>query len=282
MSRMYARDVMTAPVFIVEPNETVAHARNLMVRHRISRLPVMEGGTLRGIITKKDIAYRMRQGEPAWRRRPLDRIPVGALMTENPVTVAPDTGIKEITRIFVDRIISSVPVTENGMVVGIVTKTDLMKSALVRQLTCTAGDVMEDVASVSRYHSLDHVITVMRERHDKVLIMEDDGTPAGIITETNLAFYADEPKISGAIEKEILVKHRKRTDGSGGQGLLAIPAVTAGDVMTSPVITTAPDTPLPDAIALMEKHHVNSLVVMDHDSVEGIIKRDDIIKEVAK
>ena len=279
---MYARDVMTAPVYIVEPNATVAHARNLMVRHRISRLPVMEEGELRGIITKKDIAYRLRQGEPAWRRRPLDRIPVGALMTEGPVTVAPDTGIKEIARAFADKGISSVPVVENGMVTGIVTKTDLMKSALVQALGCPTGDVMEDVASVSRYHSLDHVIAVMQERHDKVLVMDDDGSPAGIITETNLAFYADEPRILGVMGKEIHIKYRKNADGSGGQGLLAIPSVTAGDVMTSPVITTAPDTPLPAAIELMGRHHVNSLVVMDHDSVAGIIKRDDIIKEVAK
>jgi CBS domain-containing protein len=281
---MFARDVMTVPVFIIEPDATVAHARNLMVRHKISRLPVMADGALRGIITKKDIAYRMRQGEPAWRRRPLDRIPVGALMTERIVTVAPDTGIKAIARTFVENGISSVPVSENGAVVGIVTKTDLMKSALIRQLNSPAGDVMEDVAMVNRYHSLDHVITVMRERHDKVLVMEDDGTPVGIITETNLAFYATEPKVSGAAGKEILITKKRKADGSGGYGhpLLTVSAVTAGDVMTSPVITTGPSTPLPDAIALMEKHHVNSLVVMDNDTVSGIIKRDDIIKEVAK
>ena len=41
-------------------------------------------------------------------------------------------------------------------------------------------------------------------------------------------------------------------------------------------------TPLPEAIALMDKHHVNSLVVMENSMISGIIKRDDIIKEVAK
>ncbi|MDO9324557.1 MAG: CBS domain-containing protein, partial [Methanoregula sp.] len=90
---MYARDVMTSPVFFVSPDATVAHARNLMVRHKISRILVMEDGKLTGILTKKDIAYRLKQGEPAWRRRPLDRIPVGALATENPVTIDPGTGI---------------------------------------------------------------------------------------------------------------------------------------------------------------------------------------------
>jgi CBS domain-containing protein len=279
---MFARDIMTAPVQIVSPDATVAHARNLMVRHKISRLPVMENGVLVGIITKKDIAYRMRKGEPAWRRRPLDRIPVGALMTEHPVVVQPDTGVKEIARIFTKQNFSSVPVVDGGVVAGIITKTDLMKSALVRQITYPVGDVMEDVPTVSRYHSLNHVITVMRERNDKVLVTEDDGTPAGIISETNLAFYEDEPKISGVMGKDVTIKRRETADGMREPALMAVASVTAGDVMTSPVLTVPPATPVPDALALMERHHVNSLVVVENGTVTGIIKRDDIIKEVAK
>jgi len=273
---------MTTTVFVVDPNATVAHARNLMVRHRISRLPVMEDKNLVGIVTKKDIAYRLRQGEPAWRRRPLDRIPVGALMTELPLTVAPDTGVRAIAKMFVERNISSVPVVDEGAVAGILTKTDLMKSALVRALDCPVRDVMEDVATVSRYHSLDHVVGVMRERNDKVLVIDDDGTPAGIITETNLAFYEDEPKISGVVGKDVTIRRRETAAGQGGQSLMVIPPVSAEDLMTNPVITIPADTPLPDAIALMNKHHVNSLVVMDENMIAGILKRDDIIKEVAK
>ena len=55
---MFARDVMTTPVFFVSPDETIAYARNLMVKHKISRLLVMEEGRLAGILTKKDIAYK--------------------------------------------------------------------------------------------------------------------------------------------------------------------------------------------------------------------------------
>jgi CBS domain-containing protein len=279
---MYARDIMNAPVHVISPDATVAHARNLMVRHRISRLPVMENGVLVGIRTKKDIAYRMRKGEPVWRRRPLDRIPVGALMTEHPVVVQPDTGVREIARIFTNQNFSSVPVMDEGVVAGIITKTDLMKSVLVRQITYPVGDVMEDVPTVSRHHSLNHVITVMRERNDKVLVTEDDGTPAGIISETNLAFYEDEPKISGVMGKDVTIKRRETTEGVRGPALMAVATVTAGDVMTSPVLTVSPQTPVCEALKEMEKHHVNSLVVMENGTVTGIIKRDDIIKEVAK
>jgi len=279
---MFARDVMTAPVYFVSPDATVAHARNLMVRHKISRILVMEDGKLTGILTKKDIAYRLKQGEPAWRRRPLDRIPVGALATQNPVTIDPGTGIQKIAKMFGERNISSVPVVEEGSVVGIITKTDLMKSVLIRNLNIPVKDVMEDVVTVSRHHSLDHVISVMRERNDKVLVTEDDGQPAGIITETNLAFYEDEPKISGVVGKDVAIARRQKAEGARGLNSLMVASVTAEDVMTSPVITAPVTTLLPDAIAQMEQAHVNSLVVMENSTISGIIKRDDIIKEVAK
>jgi CBS domain-containing protein len=157
-----------------------------------------------------------------------------------------------------------------------------MKSVLVRRITWPVGDVMEDVPTVSRYHSINRVISVMRERNDKVLVLDDDGTPAGIISETNLAFYNDEPKMSGVMGKDVTIQRRETAERGPGPALMAVASVTAGDVMTSPVLTVPPGTPVPQALETMQKHHVNSLVVVENGTVTGIIKRDDIIKEVAK
>ena len=279
---MLARDVMTAPVFFVSPRDTIAYARNLMVKHKISRLLVMEEGRLTGMLTKKDIAYRLLQGEPEWRRRPVDQIPVEVFASGKPIVVAPDTRIKKIAEIFVSKNVSSVPVVENRSVVGIVTKTDLMKSGLVRALSGTAGDLMEDVATVSRFHSLDHVITVMSERNDKVVVMNNEGTIAGIITETNLAFFDNVQKIAGVVGKDVTIKRRERAEGTHSHTLRTAASVIAEDIMTSPVITIPSETPVPEVLELMRKNHINSLVVMDKGAISGIIKRDDIIKEVAK
>ncbi len=79
---MIAQDVMTAPVYYVSPDETIAHARRLMIKYRISRVLVMEKGRLAGILTKKDIGYHMRHGEPVWRRRPIDQIPAALFATK--------------------------------------------------------------------------------------------------------------------------------------------------------------------------------------------------------
>jgi CBS domain-containing protein len=207
---------------------------------------------------------------------------VGVFSTGNPIVVAPDAGIRTIAGIFSGNTISCVPVVDDGNVVGIVTKTDLMKSGLFRNLTCPVKDVMEDVATISRYHSLDHVITMMSERDDKVVVMNNDGTIAGIITETNLAFFDDEHSISRVVKKDVTTRRREQVGGTSSHRLRIVESVIAEDVMTSPVLTVTPATLLPDALELMRKNHVNSLVVMENGTISGIIKRDDIIKEVAK
>jgi len=39
---MQAKDILSSPVYIVSPGENIAHARKTMLKHRISRLPVIE------------------------------------------------------------------------------------------------------------------------------------------------------------------------------------------------------------------------------------------------
>jgi CBS domain-containing protein len=57
----------------------------------------------------------------------------------------------------------------------------------------------------------------------------------------------------------------------------------AEDFMSHPVVTVSnPDAPIQDAIRLMREHHINSVVVADEKELKGIVKRDDIIQEVAK
>ncbi len=277
-----ASDVMSSPVHVIAPSETVAHARHLMVRYHISRLLVMDGEALLGIITKKDLAYRLRQSEPAWRRRPIDRIPVSVLAVRDPMVVTPTTGIREIAACFIENSISSIPVVEGDTVIGIVTKSDLMKSAVIMSLSCPVSDMMEDAAMVSRYHSLDHVIDVMSERNDKVVVIDNDGSIAGIITETNLAFFDSGITIAGMAEKDSTARRRHQQRGTRRKGAHFIAPVIAEDIMTSPVITTPLKTPVNQAVIMMNRHQINSLVVVEESDIAGIIKRDDIIREVAK
>lgn len=279
---MRAVDLMSSPVYVVTTTDNVAYARNVMLKHRISRLPVMEGEELRGIITKKDIAYRLRQAEPIWRRRPIDRIPVEVLMVPDPITITPETSTRDIAAIMLDKNISGVPVVENGTVAGIVTKRDIMRSAYLRGLKATVGEVMGEAVTVNRYHSLDHIIETMKSKSDKVIVVNDDGSLAGIITETNLAFYDYLNERMELPRKEVKLLRRSEPAGQKRYRYVVEVSAVAEDVMSRPVITVAPDAPLQDAVGLMLEKEINSLVVVEDGEIRGLLKRDDIIKEVAK
>lgn len=280
---MIASDIMTSPVYVVASSENIAHARNLMLKHKISRLPVVQETGLMGIITKKDIGYRLRHTEPVWRRRPIDLVPVELLMTPDPFSVKPGEVVKTIAGMMVTHDISGLPVIEDHKIVGIVTKSDLFRSAYLGTMTLVVGDLMEDAIPVSRYHSLDHIVNLMIERDDKLVVVNNDGTLAGIITESNLAFYKCTDNKSGDMpEKDIM---RLRKEESAGRkyyrDVISVSAV-AEDVMTRPVVTISPEAGIGEVVLLMREKHVSSLVVVEGEEIKGILKRDDIIKEVAK
>jgi len=279
---MRAIDVMSAPVYVVAPADNVAYARRLMLKHRVSRLPVMEEDSLKGILTKKDIAFRLRQTEPAWRRRPIDRIPVSILMAQDPITVTPETGIRAVAATMLDRDISGLPVADEGKVVGIVTKRDVVRSAHVGGLTARVDEIMEDAVTVNRYHSLDHVIDTIKGKNDKLIVVNDNGSLAGIITESNLAFYEYLDERMNLPRRD--VTHLRKEEPAGQKRFRYVVEVSAvaEDIMSRPVITVRPDASLQDAVGLMLENQINSLVVVDDDGIRGMLKRDDIIKEVAK
>jgi len=141
---------------------------------------------------------------------------------------------------------------------------------------------MEDAATVNRYHSLDHVIDTIKGKNDKLIVVNDNGSLAGIITESNLAFYEYQDERTNLPRKD--VTHLRKEEPAGQKRFRYVVEVSAvaEDIMSRPVITIPSDASLQDAIGLMLENQVNSIVVLEGDEVRGMLKRDDIIKEVAK
>ena len=280
---MIASDIMSSPVYVVGPQENVAHARRLMLSHKISRLPVLDGDRLVGIITKKDLAYRLRQSDPIWRRRPIDKIPVHVLMVPDPVSVTADARVADIAALMVARDFSGLPVIDGKKLVGMVTKTDLLRSASVHNLSLPVSALMTEAVTVNRYHSLDHVISLISERHEPLVVVNDDGGLAGIITESNLAFYKYNTDTSAGLPVKDVKMLRKGESGGRKRFRYVVEVhAVAEDIMSGPVITLKKDDPVSAAVTLMQENHVHSVVVTDGMNLAGIVKRDDIIREVAK
>ncbi|QEN08774.1 CBS domain-containing protein [Oceanispirochaeta crateris] len=123
---------MTKNPVSVSPQTPVSEARNKMKREKIHRLPVVDKtGHLMGIITEKDILYA--SPSPATSldvfeiSNLLAHLEVHSVMTKDVITIGPDTPLEDAARIMADNNIGGLPIIEKGILVGIITESDLFR-----------------------------------------------------------------------------------------------------------------------------------------------------------
>ena len=123
---------MTKNPFAVKKSVSVSDAREIMKKEKIHRLPVIDDqGRLVGIITEKDILYS--SPSPAttldvWEMSALlAKLTVGETMTAKPVFCGADIPVEEAARLMSDNDIGGLPVVEDGILVGIITESDIFE-----------------------------------------------------------------------------------------------------------------------------------------------------------
>ncbi|MEG3987345.1 CBS domain-containing protein [Microcoleus sp. S28C3] len=115
-----ARELMSSPVRSIRPETSVGEAHRILLRYGHSGLSVVDAGDrLAGIISRRDIDIALHHG--------FSHAPVKGYMTPQLKTIAPDTLLPEIESLMVTYDIGRLPVLENGQLVGIVTRTDVLR-----------------------------------------------------------------------------------------------------------------------------------------------------------
>ncbi len=129
---MKVRDLMTISCVTAPPAMPVLEARQLMIEKRIRHLLVSEGPKLVGIVTDRDI--RLNLPSPAtslsvWEiNYLLARMTLASVMTKNVVTVESSREATEAAQLMLDHKIGALPVVDRGLLVGIITETDLLRA----------------------------------------------------------------------------------------------------------------------------------------------------------
>ena len=129
---MKVRDLMTISCVTAPPTMPVLEARQLMIEKRIRHLLVSEGPKLVGIVTDRDI--RLNLPSPAtslsvWEiNYLLARMTLASVMTKNVVTVESSREATEAAQLMLDHKIGALPVVDRGLLVGIITETDLLRA----------------------------------------------------------------------------------------------------------------------------------------------------------
>ena len=142
---MKAKDVMTSTVISVQPNATILQAARQMLQHHISGLPVItQSGEIVGILSEGDFLRRREIATERRHSRWLEFLmgpgklaveyahshgsKVAEVMTTEVHTVTEDTTFEDIVELMERRRIKRVPVMRGKEVVGMVTRSNLMRA----------------------------------------------------------------------------------------------------------------------------------------------------------
>jgi CBS-domain-containing membrane protein len=145
-----AKDIMTKDLITVSPDTEIVQATKLLLDNRINGIPVTdETGKLVGILCQSDlIAQQKKLPIPSFftfldglitltsmkqiekQVQKIAAITVGQAMTPNPVTVQTDTDIEKVAALMVDKNFHTIPVVDEGKLVGIVGKEDILKTLI--------------------------------------------------------------------------------------------------------------------------------------------------------
>jgi CBS domain-containing protein len=183
---MKVHDVMTWGAITVEPDASVARAVRLMLQNKISGLPVVDGeGQLVGMVTEGDFLRRGELGTQRQRPRWLEFLlgpgrlaaeyvrssgqKVDEVMTIEPWTVTLETPLDEVVRLMERHRIKRLPVVQDGKLVGIVSRANLLHAlaSVAHEVKAPAGDdatIREQIlAECAKQSWATHVNVVVRD-----------------------------------------------------------------------------------------------------------------------
>jgi acetoin utilization protein AcuB len=122
---MKAHAAMTRDVVCIAPADDLDAAHAIMERLSIRHLPVLDGETLVGILSDRDVLLFAQLEED---ELVVPTIPVQHVMTPTPITVGPNATVGAVADLMLSNKIDSVPVVDaNGKLVGLVTSSDLLE-----------------------------------------------------------------------------------------------------------------------------------------------------------
>jgi len=147
-----ARDIMTTELTTLTPDMDFASAARVLLDRHINGAPVVdEDGRLVGILCQSDLVAQHKKmpvptlltlldsfirltpaKELEKQARKIAAMTVSEAMTRNPVTVKPDTGIEAIAGLMVDSNLHTLPVVDEGRLVGVIGKEDVLRTLVTR------------------------------------------------------------------------------------------------------------------------------------------------------
>ncbi len=130
-------EIMTKNLIKLHLQDELSHAEALFKKHHIRHLPVVEGEHIVGMLSYNDLlrisfADALDDDEDEVETTVYDMFSIEHVMTKKVVSVSPETNIKEVATIFIEKEFHALPVVAHDNLIGIVTTTDVIRYFLTQ------------------------------------------------------------------------------------------------------------------------------------------------------
>jgi acetoin utilization protein AcuB len=121
-NKLICEDWMARELVTAGPLDSVGRARELLQEHRINQLPIIKDDKLVGIATDRDLRTKEYIPQSSY------EIPLELVMSRDVITVEPHRALIDAVLVLRRKRIGSVPIVNNGRLVGILTRSDILEA----------------------------------------------------------------------------------------------------------------------------------------------------------
>ena len=270
-------EISSKPITILK-NSTISDVIKKLLETKLSRLIIIESGKPVGIITEKDVGLFLFSETS---KQGLDDIPISKIM--KPILfVNEDITHSDSAKLMLEKKVSSLTIGSAENIIGIFTKTDLVKHYLKHPSESKVIDFMtHDFVSTHSAAPLYKVVKKMLEKKiSRIIVKNQNEDPVGIISFRDL-FRISVELGNGEDDSGFTISDQIRKGFLSEEGFGNISL--AREVMTKGIVSIKFNEKLTKACELILKNNVSGLVVLDgNNSIAGIISKTDIVKAIIK
>jgi CBS domain-containing protein len=252
--------IISKDLVTIDKDSHLHAALEIMQKRHISRIIVTEGKEIVGILAEEDIANRLADGKE--RKLKAEHIHISGAMTKDPVAIDIGASLRDAAKIMLEKNFSSLLVKKDETIIGLITKTDLVKT-----LCASKKEVKEfytsDPVTVKPDETIVSVRKLMLAHNIHRVPVLENGALIAMLTERDIAKGLD--TFRKAIDKY------PQAD---------IKRLTVSLVMRPGPITVAPDTPIGKAVGIMLEKKISGLPVITEKM--GIITKTDLVRGIAE
>ena len=276
----HAKDFMNTPRTI-KYESSLADVLKKIIDEKKSRLLVTEDGKITGLVSEKDLGIFLLTDTT---ERTLDEIPLSEIIKKI-ISVDENTGIDKCAQLMMTNEIGSLVLTHNDEVVGIITKTDLVRYFSKIDSQKIVGEYM------SPYYAWQYsdtplykvVLKMIDEKISRVILRDHEESHVGIVTFRDLFNLAlslgDKEDVLDNTDPLISVIFPRKgfISDSGFGGSTKINEIMSKDIVS----VNYDDDLIKTAKLLLEKNINGAAVLSGHGNIIGIISKTDIVKALA-